>query len=244
MVKLFAKEKKESTRKESELSRLFEFSLVLPNKQQVQGYLVDLNMDGAAITFPAGECPDFQADERVRLSLTIRQTEKKILMDAHVRGLRKDKTGSLCQFKFIDTSSVIHKLDQILLSYFNRREAFRVSTDLNRPIEVDIEWDDKSAKGWLIDVSINGMCLGIEGDINVVFKPSDQLILSFCLPEHELPLTIVGKVVRRTPTGKHARYGVNFDWKQTEDFRKQERAIHQYTMQRQMSALKMRSNDE
>lgn len=147
-------------------------------------------------------------------------------------------------FKFIDTSNVLQNLDPIPLSYFNRREAFRASTDLNRPIEVDIEWDDKSAKGWIIDVSINGMCLGIEGDINVVFKPSDQLTLAFCLPEHELPLMIVGKVVRRTATGKHERYGINFDWKQTEDFRKQERVIHQYTMQRQMSALKMRSNDE
>ena len=39
---------------------------------------------------------------------------------------------------------------------------FRVKPDINEPIVVDIEWNDGSTQGRVIDISQSGMGLGIK----------------------------------------------------------------------------------
>lgn len=228
--------------KEPEASSLFAVSLVLLDRERVPGLLVDLNAEGAAVSFPGDDCPDFEQNERVRLALTVLETKREMPLDAHVARISKAGDHSLCLFSFIDTSSAFEELDPALLSYLNRRDAFRVSPDPLDRVEVDVQWDDGSARGWMLDISLRGMWLVIEGDTPPAFEPSDRLTLSFRLPGHESPLAIAGEAVRHNAVRGNVAYGIEFFWERTEDFGRQERAVSQYAMRRQVSALRQRGS--
>lgn len=242
MPKWFKKDKGRQHRVESKADMPFSFSLILPGQEKLAGNMADVSMDGAAISFPAKKCPDFEREERVRLSLFIYESGKTVMLDALMKGSSRSRDAILYQFKFIDTTHLLRDLDPILVSYFNRREAFRVKPDPMNPIEVDLVGEKNSAKGLIIDISITGIALGVESSIARQIEYEDRITMTFILPACDTPFRIVGKTAHFEPQVNNVRYSIEFDREKTANIKQQEQSISRYVMQRQLVQLKTRAD--
>jgi len=239
MVKWFSKEKPRKLQIVDSAESLFKFSLRMSGGKELDGRLVDLRMDGAAISFPLDACPDFEDRERVRLVLTALQTEKKTSVDALVRDSRADENARLCHFEFIDTSGFLQDLDPDVMSYFNRRRAFRVKTDPLEPITVNVTWENGSDEGWIVDISTTGIALGVSKTTAKKLEDRDRITLVFQLPETDGEIRIIGRTVRMQPKSSEVLYGIDFNRKESENMRRADRAISRFVAQRQLVMLKM-----
>ena len=161
-MELFERDLREQYRSKDKGPSPFQFNLVLPGRELLPGNIFNTSMNGAAIGFDPQKLPNFDLNERVKLQLTMTQSKKIIMVDATLKHLKNANDNVICRFQFADPSSLAKNLDISLMSYFNRREAFRVKPDINEPIVVDIEWNDGSTQGRVIDISQSGMGLGIK----------------------------------------------------------------------------------
>jgi len=243
MVKWFSRDKPPTDLIDTDPESVFVFSLTLPGRKELLGKLVDLSMDGVAISFPLDHCPDFEHDERVRLSLKLIETGKTMPVDALVTDSQAGKNTRLCQLSFIDTSSLLRDLDPTVMSHFNRRGAFRVRTDPLKPVRADVMWQQHSAEGWIIDISTTGVQLGLPVAAARQIGREDVITLVFRLPGGDAPMKILGKTAHVSPGPREARYGISFVRAETPDIRKYERDISRFVMQRQLATLKMRPGE-
>lgn len=232
------------SKKETISSFPFSFDLMLPGRKKLAGNLADVNMEGAAISFPVEQCPALKNSERIRLALTIFETKKTMLLDAVVNGSRTVQDRILFQFRFIDTTHILKDPDPVLSGYFNRRESFRVRPDLSEPIRVSFKWEGKSVEGSILDISLTGIGLALEPKVARQLEYAKQITMTFRLPDETMPFEIVGNTTNFIPVGKLVRYGIQFDRKETMNIRNKERRILKYIMQRQLVMLKKRSGIE
>ncbi|MEE8399834.1 MAG: PilZ domain-containing protein [Desulfobacterales bacterium] len=242
MAKWFKNNKRKQQQSKSGPDIPFSFSLVLPGQKKLAGVATDASMEGATISFPPEACPDFEPEERVRLSLFIYATEKTVMFEALVMRSDRSEVAVRCQFGFIDTTHLLRDLDPILVSYFNRREAFRVQPDLVEPIEVDLTWGNNSARGVVIDISLTGIALSLKPLIARQLEYADRMTMTFVLPESGGSMRIVGKTAHFEPIAGNIRYSIEFDREKTDNIEQQERIISKYLMQRQMAQLKRRAD--
>ena len=241
-MKLFKKERRKRNQTGPESDVPFEFNLMLSGRRELPGTLVDVSLGGAAISFPQDRCPIFEKDERVRLSLRKKQSEESIMLDSLVRDGKTDQGTRLYQFQFIDTSILLRDLDPTLMSYFNRREAFRVRPDPLDPIDVTIVSDEITVNGLIMDISITGIALAMDRSSARKLEYKEEITLTFMLPDHEGGmLTIIGKPAHFVPLENDVRYGISFLWKETGETGQKERLISRYVMQRQMALSKSRT---
>jgi hypothetical protein len=171
-MKVFEKDSRKQFRANGKDFSPFQFNLVLPGSELLPGNIFNTSMNGAGIDFDPQKFPDFALNERVKLQITMTQSKKIIMVDATLINLRRTSEEAICRFKFADPSSLAKNLDISLMSYFNRREAFRVKPDIHEPIVVDIEWKDGSTQGRVIDISQSGMGLGIKPEVTKIPRPS------------------------------------------------------------------------
>ena len=233
MFKRGNKEKREKYRDGSDSSVPFSLNLILPGRKILPGYLIDINMDGTAISFPSEYCPDFAPDERVRLHLMMTESQKAVFIDAIYKGSSTNKDMKQCRFQFVNPGSFLHDLDVSALSYFNRRQAFRVKPVETPLLKVFLSWDGGSTVGSMTNISITGMGLRIEATVAQTFVLSGLMTLSFQLPNHEDTLKLVGKVIHHRPLGEAVIYGIEYDKNKTEDFYRQETAIAAFVLNQQ-----------
>ena len=163
------------------------------------------------------------------------------MLDALVRDSKRDRDTLLYQFQFIDTTALLRDMDPTLMSYFNRRQAFRVRPDPLDPLEVTIAWDDLSTSGLIMDISTRGVALVVDRSTARKLENEDQISLTFKLPGDEAMLKIAGKPAHLVPVQKDVRYGILFLWKETAEAGQKERLISRYVMQRQMALAKPRA---
>ena len=237
-------EKRKQHRTEAGAPKPFKLSLLLPGRIQLPGHMVEISMDGAVISFPAEKYPDFDLNERVKLILIVVETQKIVLIDAILRGSRSAKDRNLSRFQFVDPSRFVHELDISVLSYFNRRQAFRVKPSVSESTKVALAWEGGSAVGWIIDISITGMGLGVPSIVAQTLGNPDQLELSFKLSGCEESLKLIGNAVNRRPAGKIVKYGIHFDPSQTEDFHRQQDVISRYVMRQQKKSAAEKETDK
>lgn len=242
MLKWLKRDGDKHHRAESEDDTPFSFSLLLPGQKKLAGELADVNMSGAAISFPAAQCPDFATDERIRLSLMLLKSQKSLILDALVKGSKSSQDRILYQFTFIDTTHLFRDLDPALTSLFNRRGAFRVGPDPLTPIGVTLDCDGHSTKGSILDISLTGISLGVEKTVSRRFEYADQISMTFRLPGQKDVFRMVGRNVHLVSLQKGVRLGIEFDRKETENIRQQEQAISRYVMQRQLALLKRKAD--
>lgn len=242
MSKWFNKQERKDSRGQQTGDTPFSFSLILPGQKKIAGVMADVSIDGATISFRAEKCPDFEQEERVRLSLFIFESGKTVMLDALVKGSSRTQGTIQYQFGFIDTTHLLRDLDPVLVSYFNRRDAFRVKPDPNVPIMVRLMWEDHSAKGLMIDISETGIALGVDAAVARKVEYADPITMTFILPECDTPLRMVGKTAHFEPKANNIRYSIEFDQEKTADFKEHQRSITRYLMQRQMVQLKQRAD--
>lgn len=242
MLKRINKGKNRQERNKPETKATLIFSLILPHQKVLSGKLLDINANGAAISFPRETCPDFEKDERIRLRLSTSHSDKNWSLDALVVDWRRSQDSVLCQFKFIDTTKILQDLDPLLISYFNRREAFRVRPDPLEPITVNLKWKDILSKGEIMDISLTGVALRVESSIARQLEYADGIEMTFYLPTRSEPFHIIGKTAHFEPMPRDVRYAIKFDRKKTPHIRAQEQSISRYVMQRQLIMLKRRAD--
>jgi hypothetical protein len=236
-MKLFKKELRKQYRNKAKDFAPFRFNMVLPGRALLPGAIFNTSMNGAAIAFDPQRLPDLALNERVKLQLTMTESEKIIMVDATLKHLKHANNNVICRFQFADPSSLAKSLDISLMSYFNRREAFRVKPDINEPIGVDVEWNGGSTQGRVIDISITGMGLGVKPEATEIPRRPEPVTLSFRLPISEKTLTIVGTTVHPRPLRKIILYGIKYDWNQTENPFQQETVITSYVIYRQREII-------
>ena len=146
-MKLFTRDSRKQYRNNGKDFSPFQFNLVLPGRELLPGAIFNTSMNGAAIAFEHQRLPNLALNERVKLQLTMTQSKKIIMVDATLKHLKNANNNVICRFQFTDPSSLAKNLDISLMSYFNRREAYRVKPDINEPIEVDVEWNGVSIQG-------------------------------------------------------------------------------------------------
>ena len=225
MIKLFKGENRAKYRTEAESSLPFKLSLFLSNRRLLSGSLININLNGAAISFPADQCPDFKPGERVKLRVITVETQKKIVIDATLRDLRTVEDRKLCRFQFPTSNRLAKEMDPSLLRYFNRRRAVRVKPDMTSPIVVDLECERGFSEGWIVDISTTGLGLGLRPDMAKRMGRPKHVTVSFQLPGNEKPLLLEGTVPNIRRVGNMIVYGIEFDQSQTEDFHHQQESI-------------------
>jgi len=222
----------------------FSFSLSLPGRKQLAGTIGDVNSEEVSVSFPARQCPELVKNERIQLVCTITDTKKTLPIDVSVKESIKSRDMILFQFKFIDNTRLLRDLDSPLLSYFNRREAFRVNPDPVVPIDTDLAWRNTTAKGTVIDISITGIALSVDASTARRLEKTNRVAITIQLPNTEKPIDIVGNKANFIPMQKNVRYGFEFNRKETANIRKKERLILKYIMQRQLAILKVRAGTQ
>jgi hypothetical protein len=86
----------------------------------------------------------------------------------------------------------------------------------------------------MLDISVKGMALHIGRDVAQELGHPDRLLLSFRLPGQKRLFDVVGQsFYRRSEDSGRVRYGIQFDWTQTEEAERQGKAIAEYVKQRQ-----------
>jgi len=236
-MKLLKRDSRKQYRNKAKDFSPFQFNLVLPGRELLPGAIFNTSMHGATIAFDPQRLPNIALNERVKLQLTTTQSKKIIMVDATLKHLKNANDNVICRFQFADPSSLAKNLDISLMSYFNRREAFRVKPDINEPIVVDIEWGDGSTQGRVVDISQTGMGLGIKPEVTKMPGHPEQVILSFRLPTSKKTIKIVGTTVYPRPSRKIILYGIKYDFGQTENSYQQESAITSYVIYRQREII-------
>jgi len=236
-MKLLKRDSRKLYRNKAKDFSPFQFNLVLPGRELLPGAIFNTSMHGATIAFDPQRLPNIALNERVKLQLTTTQSKKIIMVDATLKHLKNANDNVICRFQFADPSSLAKNLDISLMSYFNRREAFRVKPDINEPIVVDVEWNGGSTQGRIIIISFTGMELGVKPEVTEIPGYPEQVALSFRLPISEKTLRIVGTAFHPRPLGKIILYGIMYDWVKTENSYQQESVITSYVIYRQREII-------
>jgi hypothetical protein len=156
------------------------------------------------------------------------------------------KGRRFCQFRFREAVNLEEALGSGVFSRFNRRRAFRVEPGAGDEIGIDLLGEGKVASGNLVDISTTGMGVGITVDgltadmsreFGGIFKPSDQVTLTFQPSGCDTILRVKGIIRNRKPKGRKNRYGVDFQWDQSDESQRQEEAIRSYVMRQQQFML-------
>jgi len=239
MLKLFKGGNRSKYRTGAESFIPFKLSLILPNRLLLPGSLININLDGAAISFPAESCPDFDPGERVKLQMVTVESQKEMVIDATLRNLRTAEDRKLCRFQFIASNRLAKELNPSLLKYFNRRRALRVKPDMAAPIAVDLECGSGFSQGWIVDISTTGLGLGMKPEVAKMMDRPKRVPVSFQLPGSEKPLFFEGTVPNIRRGGNIVVYGIEFDQSRTEDFHQQQESITSYVMHRQKVIVKL-----
>ncbi len=213
-------------------------SLVLSDREIISHDILYFSTTEAVVCFPIKTCPDLLPAEKVNLKVVFLKTDPILLFDAAVRSCKTDGIAKQCKFQLTAKEHTISQLERALGKDFNRRKAYRVTSDEGSPIQVDLKWDTGSGIGRMVDISTSGMGLLIAPEITESLSYHDRLQLKFNLPESEIPLNLIGTVSYSRASDKNSHYGIQIDWDQTGSFYRQEAIISTYVTRRQQGIAK------
>ena len=203
-----------------------------------------LDGEGGSLSFP--EERHLYLNRRVRFKFDTDNRSKELDIDAIILKSSTVKGRRVCQFRFADVVDLETTLGPGAFSRFNRRRAFRVVPSTRDKIEIELTWGETGSSGRLSDISVTGMGIGITVDgiavdldpeIGVILGQLDRLALSFQLPGCDTRLRMMGIIRNRNLKNKNFRYGIDFEWDQSDKSRQQAEVVRGYVMQQQQSML-------
>ncbi len=159
--------------------------------------LEDINSGGAGVLIPDRRGAKFTAGDEVRLEFNSPK-----LRDA------MEVPGSVCRVQLVDDRAVRlgvafntwmdrrRTLDARLRSLFNEREAFRVEPPRLDELEVEVELGGHRLRTstHIRDISVLGIGLWTPPRVRDVLKLDTNLSLRFRLPNHQMSLSLDGRV--------------------------------------------------
>ena len=219
-------------------------SIVLPDGELLPCEIDYLDNEGGTLSFP--EEIHLHLNRRVKFKCMTDTQSKEIVIDAIILRLRTVKGRRVCQFRFADRFNLEETLGSELFSRFNRRRAFRVEPGAGEKIEIALAWGGTVASGNLVDISMTGIGIGItvnsitvdlDPESGETLTPLDPVTLSFQPPGCDTRLRVTGTVRNRNLKGKKDRYGIDFQWDQSDESQQQAEAVRNYVMRQQQSML-------
>ena len=208
--------------------------LVLSGQHYLTGNLANISMDGAAVFFPAKDCPDLSHSDKIRLEISISQDKKTLPIETRVVGSSTVGDLILYRFRFASLDAFADAQDHTFWRLLNRRISFRVAPAPGFPIIVYLAWETGSVPGRMTNISPAGIGISVEPELIHAPGPPNLLNVLFRLPKCEFPLRMTGIVPYHNRSGERVHYGIRFVRDNTVAYHQKEAAIAAYVMRRQM----------
>jgi len=137
----------------------------------------------------------------------------------------------------------------------NRREAYRVKLDplavgvtmrpcgdpsgsvLRQLMNLRAQGEALAVKGWVYDISCEGICVLLDECETQAFEPGDHLDLTLTLPGSSDPLRVGVHVKHRVGV----RYGLSFGVSSTAQFERMQERVLEFVIREQQRALRSRT---
>lgn len=212
------------------------------------GEVVEVSFDGVGACFPSSafSTPDRPAPamgQHVQLSLTLGEAPA-VLRASGTVVLRTDRKDSVHYgFRFTDRKEVARQLSSKLVTLFNRRRRYRVSTDANSLVAVTVEGgqDGGKAQAHLVDISTTGVGLRLSKHFALGLVATDRIKVCISLPDCPDQLEVQGIIRHRHPVGafgEEVDYGIKFAWEHSDNAAAQQREIGKFVMKQQRELLR------
>lgn len=207
-----------------------------------RGEVLDMTIDGAGVRFTTDAAPVVALGHSVMLTFSASWLDESFEVSGTVKS--RIELGESREYRYgfaFDQSAELQKrLPSGVFQLFNRRGAYRVSTDPADPVAVTVrlprvDMDPVTAR--LKDVSVSGLALLVSSGAEKTLGACDSVEMSFRLPTSDKDLHLVGWIRNRQLNHEHVRYGVEFDEERSHNFTRQQDEIFAYVMHRQREAL-------
>jgi hypothetical protein len=245
LKKWFGREQRQQQRAQIEPPSLDSFSiyLELADQESLPCKVRDLSISSASVSLTAEQCPGLDHGDKVKLTVIVAQLQETIPLNGLVKECTAGEHTTNITFIFEDSSRFNARLDASHLSFLNSRQSYRVEmADTRHHTEVSLAWDGGSAAGWINDLSLSGMGLGVEPRVAQLLSSTDRLELTFSLRGCDATLRLVGQIRYQRPNGNNFHCGIMFDQHQSTGYQQQERIIASFLTRLQQEQLKKRSN--
>ncbi len=208
----------------------------------IEGSLLDVHGEGAAVSFPPGSGGELRRDSRGTLRFR-RDEEQPFEVSAEIRSVRAVGDRLRVGFSFRGSAGETIDWPPSLRSLFNRRGAYRVrprgEEDLRVLIRADPEevGEAHTARGSLVNISLTGARVRLDEPLSWEGR-SLRVRVTFALPESRLRV-MIGAVLRNT-CAEATHVGLEFE-SDGRRFGVNQKEVREYIMQRQREDLRRMS---
>jgi len=199
------------------------------------GWVFDVSTDGVGVRVPTRDASRLCLGETAEIAFVGERVGRPLTLSAVIRDHRPQDALHRIGLEFVDRRKFEESaVSGVLHALFNRRGAIRVGPEREGSISVTLEDRESGTRGHggLLDLSVTGVAVLVSPKVEARFRTKDRLTVTFGLPDESLPLHLEGAVSYRTLDKKGVRYGLVFDPARSEDFEKQEAAIHRFVLDR------------
>jgi len=220
----------------------FKVSLVAGSGRLVDGTIVEMMMTGIKASFDLERCPELSPEDETKLEFFKFETERTFVVRAIVKEAEKTAEKRIYRFLFPQPDVFISELNKKDISSLNKRESLRMDHKSFGRIEVDLNWGEGEARGWIIDISVTGMGLGVTPETAEAMGKPENLNLSFELPGSDFKFKVLGKVLyhKQAVDKENKHCGVLFDQNKPGGFLAEDNVISTFLVNQQKEQLRMR----
>lgn len=197
-------------------------TMTRPEGREIPGRVVDLSITGMGVFIHNNTNPKFRESDMVYLRLESPYLDNSIFTTGRIRRKVPVEDGTNFGIELIDWLGLLPQLPEKLKTLFNQRGDQRLEIDTDHKVCLEGLSDSLRAEGFLHDLSPFGLCFKVSLDTEGVYRPGQQLSISFTLPDDTETLTFRAKILHSNWNGDHLYCGVVFTDDKSEDFQERQ----------------------
>ncbi|MCZ6538222.1 MAG: PilZ domain-containing protein [Chloroflexi bacterium] len=203
----------------------------------ISGQVLDISAGGVGISvsFPLAGRSVLAVGEEVAIAFTSTLFEKELTVSARVVHRAGDEQNAQYGFRFSDPQPLDAQLTPMFHRLLNRRRSPRVTPAPDFPVLaiLSAETGHTWTAGQVVDISNTGIGVIGSPEIESRFGSVERVELSVSLPGHADALRLHGVIRNRYTVRGQIRYGIDFEFKQSEESQRNQAAIINYVEERQ-----------
>ncbi len=208
----------------------------------VLAQICDGSIGGIGLRFSLDNtgCPDLTVGEEVELTIASDRLKRPLAISARVVHRLDEESSREYGLQFTDRQQLEDQLATELFRLFNRRKTYRVEPDRNAPVEATLEHGQAGVQvqAEVVDISVEGLGVRVPADAMATLGTTDRVKVAISLPGRQAPVILIGTIRFRQVKGEEIGCGIEFDFEQSEDPKRQQNAITDYVMKRQREVLR------